>query len=145
MKLTILMLMFRKNTNIQEQRENQELQVKSKPRVVFALTTSTFCTMVSVTFSYALILAKILFAVILVWKGFDYENVNVNGLRMLLEEIRNALLYDLNCPWLGYMMYPFMRFFNILATINVDYGAVEVSFLQDHFNSSLPSICISMH
>ena len=145
MKLTILMLMFRKNTNIQEQRENQELQVKSKPRVVFALTTSTFCTMVSVTFSYALILAKILFAVILVWKGFDYENVNVNGLRMLLEEIRNALLYDLNCPWLGYMMYPFMRFFNILATINVDYGAVEVSFLQDHFHSSLPSICISMH
>ena len=127
MKLTMLMLIFRKNPDIQQQRQNQELQVKSKARVGLTLTTSTFCAIVSVTLTYALILAKVLFALILVWKGFDYENVNVNGLRMLLEDIRNALLYDLNCPWLGYMMYPFMTFFNILATINIDYGAVEVT------------------
>ena len=104
MKLTVLMQIFKKESRKQEHLS----QVRSKFRVVLFLVVGTISTLVGVFLAYAFTLARILFAVILVWKGFDYEGLNVKGLRNKLEEIRNALLYELNCPWLGYMMYPFM-------------------------------------
>ena len=125
MKLTVLMQIFNKGSRKQEHLS----QVKSKFRVVLFLVVGTISTLVGVFLAYAFTLARILFAVILVWKGFDYEGLNVKGLRNKLEEIRNALLYELNCPWLGYMMYPFMLFFNMLARMKLDFSAVEVIYM----------------
>ena len=88
---------------------------------------ATLPVLVVVAMAYVLSLMKTLFAAVIIWKGFDQYDLNIDELYQKLRNVREILAQTLYLPWIGYMIQPFIRFLVIISRINVDLGAVEVT------------------
>ena len=98
-----------------------------KMYVTLAFFIATLPVLVFVAIAYVLSLMKILFAAVIIWKGFDQYDLNIDELYRKLRNIRDILVHTLHLPWIGYMIQPFIRFLVIISSISIDLGAVEVT------------------
>ena len=87
-----------------------------------ALTTALIGTVVITV--YILLLSRVLFASLLIWKGFNVGNI---GFVDKLNDVADALSVSLSLPELGSLMYPFIKFIDILSYFKIDLGSVEVT------------------
>ena len=55
-----------------------------------------------------------------------------------MNEIKNSLEFDLNLGFLGYCMYPFVKFVQIISSFKIDLGSVSVTCL----GAQAPMVCI---
>ena len=98
-----------------------------KSRVICFIAVSTLGTIVIVALAYAFNLMRVLFAAVIIWKGFDRFGLKTDELYARLRLIRDTLMNKLWSPWLAYIIQPFVQFLDIVAKFDIDLGAVEVT------------------
>ena len=92
-------------------------------RVLVWIISSTVAFLVVVVVVYCLILFKILFSSLILWKGIHVNNL---GFIDRMKEIQRTLDV-LNLSVIGYLMYPFVEFTKVISSISINLGAVEVT------------------
>lgn len=73
---------------------------------------------------YILVLSRVLFSSLLIWKGFNIDNL---GFVDKMNSVGEAFADSLNIPSFEYLIWPFIKFIDILSAFKIDLGSVEVT------------------
>ena len=120
MKVTLLRWIYPRETKTKKRRG---------PFITFLfLVLSTAIIFVIIVLFLVLVLSRMLFNAVIIWKGFDYNSMGLNKLHERFEAVREILRSWKTFFWLvGQALTPIIFILDYFASFKIDFGAVEVT------------------